>query len=243
MRQISCKSCPLRRKSLFRAFEEEELTFMERFKVGELSVDPGTHLLIEGANSPQIFTVLEGMGLRYKTLENGRRQVINFLLPGDLTGLQAGLLGEMKHSVQATSAMRLCVFNRADLWMLYRKQPSLAYDVTWIAASEEHFLGETLATVGQRDAAERVAWALLKIYRRLAEMGIGQGARVPLPYRQQDLADALGLSLVHTNKTLARLRARGLAEWSEGELHISDLDGMAELAMAETEEPSVRPLL
>ncbi|MCT4369876.1 Crp/Fnr family transcriptional regulator [Yangia mangrovi] len=243
MSQISCKSCPLRRKALFRPFEEDELTFMERFKVGELSVDPGTHLLIEGANSPQIFTVLEGMGLRYKTLENGRRQVINFLLPGDLTGLQAGLLGEMKHSVQATSAMRLCVFNRSDLWSLYRKQPSLGYDVTWIAASEEHFLGETLATVGQRDAAERVAWALLKIFRRLTELGIGQGARVPLPYRQQDLADALGLSLVHTNKTLARIRARGLAEWADGELHVSDVDGMAELAMTDTEEPSVRPLL
>ena len=139
--------------------------------------------------------------------------------------------------------MRLCVFNRSDLWSLYRKQPSLAYDVTWIAASEEHFLGETLATVGQRDAAERVAWALLKIFRRLSEMGIGQGARVPLPYRQQDLADALGLSLVHTNKTLARLRARGLAEWADGELHISDAEGMAELAMADAEEPSVRPLL
>lgn len=126
MRQISCEHCPLRRKSLFRAFEDDELAFMEGFKAGELSIDRGSHLMIEGAPSPQIFTVLEGMGLRYKTLENGRRQVINFLLPGDLVGLQAGLLGEMKHSVQATSEMRLCVFNRSDLWALYRKQPSLA---------------------------------------------------------------------------------------------------------------------
>ena len=75
------------------------------------------------------------MGLRYKTLENGRRQVINFLFPGDLVGLHAGLLGEMKHSVEATTAMRLCVFKRDDLWTLFRNQPSLAYDVTWITAA------------------------------------------------------------------------------------------------------------
>lgn len=216
---------------------------MEGFKAGELTVDRGSHLMIEGAPSPQIFTVLEGMGLRYKTLENGRRQVINFLLPGDLVGLQAGLLGEMKHSVQATSEMRLCVFNRSDLWALYRKQPSLAYDVTWIAAAEEHFLGETVATLGQRDATQRVAWALLKIYSRLSDLGIGQGPRVPMPYRQQDLADALGLSLVHTNKTLAKLRSRKLAEWNDGELHISDVEKLADLAMTDTEEPARRPLL
>ncbi|MCA0995972.1 Crp/Fnr family transcriptional regulator [Alloyangia pacifica] len=243
MRQISCEHCPLRRKSLFRAFEDDELAFMEGFKAGELTVDRGSHLMIEGAPSPQIFTVLEGMGLRYKTLENGRRQVINFLLPGDLVGLQAGLLGEMKHSVQATSEMRLCVFNRSDLWALYRKQPSLAYDVTWIAAAEEHFLGETVATLGQRDATQRVAWALLKIYSRLSDLGIGQGPRVPMPYRQQDLADALGLSLVHTNKTLAKLRSRKLAEWNDGELHISDVEKLADLAMTDTEEPARRPLL
>lgn len=243
MRQISCEHCPLRRKSLFRAFEDDELAFMKGFKAGELTVDRGSHLMIEGAPSPQIFTVLEGMGLRYKTLENGRRQVINFLLPGDLVGLQAGLLGEMKHSVQATSEMRLCVFNRSDLWALYRKQPSLAYDVTWIAAAEEHFLGETVATLGQRDATQRVAWALLKIYSRLSELGIGQGPRVPMPYRQQDLADALGLSLVHTNKTLAKLRSRKLAEWNDGELHISDVEKLADLAMTDTEEPARRPLL
>lgn len=60
---------------------------MEHFKMGELVVDPGATILMEGSNSPQLYTVLRGQGVRYKTLPNGRRQVINFLFPGDFTGL------------------------------------------------------------------------------------------------------------------------------------------------------------
>ncbi len=216
---------------------------MERFKVGELIVEPGTTILMEGSNSPQLYTVLRGQGVRYKTLENGRRQVINFLFPGDLTGLQAGLMGEMKHSVEARTRMMLCVFDRMQLWNLFKAQPSRAYDLTWIAAVEEHFLGETIASIGQRDAGQRVAWALLRIWQRLRAVGLGTGDIVPLPFRQQDLADALGLSLVHTNKTLARLRARQLVSWADGDLHIMDAATLADLALTDLETPERRPLM
>lgn len=70
--------------------------------------------------------------------------------------------------------------------------------------------GEALATVSQRTAQERVAWALLRVFRRLRFLKLGNGRSVPFPYRQQDLSDALGLSLVHTNKTLAALREKQL---------------------------------
>ena len=216
MSAIPCRNCPLRRFRLFVPFSDEEVAFMERFKTGELNVGPGTTILMEGSNSPQLYTVLSGMGVRYKTLENGQRQVINFLFPGDLVGLQAGVMGEMKHTVEATTEMMLCVFRREDLWLLFRSQPARAYDLTWLAAVEEHFLGETIASIGQRTATQRLAWALVRVYQRLRAVGIGRDGSVPLPFRQQDLADALGLSLVHTNKVLARLRDRQLVTWREG---------------------------
>jgi CRP/FNR family transcriptional regulator len=181
--------------------------------------------------------------VRYKTLENGRRQVINFLFPGDFTGLQAGLMGEMKHSVEARTPMMLCVFDRGQLWQLFKSQPARAYDLTWIAAVEEHFLGETIATLGQRDAGQRLAWALLKIWQRLRAVGLGRNESVPLPFRQQDLADALGLSLVHTNKTLGRFRSRQLCDWSDGELRILDPVGLAALGLVEPDSPEMRPLM
>lgn len=243
MSPVPCAACPLRKRPIFEPFTPDEVVFMQKFKVGELTVDNGTTILMEGSNSPQLYTVLRGQGIRYKTLENGRRQVINFLFPGDFAGLQAGLMGEMKHSVEASSDMVLCVFDRAELWQMFRAQPGRAYDLTWISAVEEHFLGETIASLGQRDASQRVAWALLRMYERLAAVGMAEAGMVPLPFRQQDLADALGLSLVHTNKTLARLREMQLVNWREGRLHIPDRVALSRLAIVDLEHPEIRPLM
>lgn len=104
MNKIPCEQCPLRKFELFTEFTRDDLAFMHSFKSGELNVDPGTTFLQEGMPSPQLYTVLEGQGLRYRSLESGERQVINFALPGDLVGLQAAIMGEMAHSVEATDA-------------------------------------------------------------------------------------------------------------------------------------------
>lgn len=221
----------------------DELAFMRGFKVGELAVEAGTTVLMEGSNSPEVFTVLSGMGTRYKTLEDGQRQVINFLFPGDFIGLQAGIMGEMKHSVEASTPMVLCVFKRTDLWNMFKDHPARAYDLTWIAAVEEHFLGETLAVMGQLRAGQRIAWALLRIHHRLQAVGLDRGGSVPLAFRQQDIADALGLSLVHTNKTLMYLRKIGLANWSDGRLTIPSRARLAEYSGSAPEPLEKRPLM
>ena len=222
---------------------KEELEFMQRFKAGELTVEPGTPILMEGSNAPQLFTALSGMGIRDKMLANGERQVINFVFPGDFIGLQAGILGEMGHSVEARTPMRLCVFDRSEFWGFFKSHPSRAFDITWLAAVEEHFLGETLATVGQRSAIEAIAWALIKIFQRGESLNMVTNNCMELPYTQRDLADALGLSLVHTNKTLSKLKERQLVSWADRTLQINDLRPLAEIAMVSLDPPPVRPFM
>jgi CRP-like cAMP-binding protein len=239
-----CQNCPLRGQSQFKSLPDDHLDFLRRFKAGEIQVEPGAQLLMEGANSPQLFTALEGLGVRYKTLEDGRRQVINFVLPGDFVGLQAGVMKEMRHSVEASTPMTLCVFNRADLWTLFKAQPAIAFDLTWLAALEESFLGDALAMVGQAPAETRIVWGLLRFHDRCRMAGLGDGRGVPFPYRQQDLADALGLSLVHTNKTLQSLRQRQVLSLQENRLRFLDM-GRAE-AMLDAElrhQAAPRPLI
>ncbi len=240
---IACTNCPLRKFDIFDEMTQDELDFMQTFKVGELVVEPGAPLLMEGSNSPQLYTVLSGLGLRYKLTPDGDRQVINFVFPGDFLGLQAGVMSEMGHSVEATTRMTLCVFDRTHFWQVYTEMPRRAYDLTWLAAVEEHFLGESMVALGRRDATASVAWALVRVAQRMEALNLVTGGAMAFPYRQQDLADALGLSLVHTNKTLARLRERQLATWSEGTLTVHDMIGLAEVGQVDIESPPVRPLM
>src|SRR6266849_9745621 len=127
--KVPCENCPLRGKAVFRQFSETELEFVKEFKAGELSVEAGTTVLLEGTNSAHLYTVLSGWAFRYKMLPDGRRQILNYVLPADFVGLQATMFNEMQHSVEALTDMLLCVFPREKLWELYRNHPTLAFDL------------------------------------------------------------------------------------------------------------------
>jgi len=240
--RFPCQKCPLRPRELFRDFTEDELAFVARFKKGELSVEKGATILAEGTHSPHLFTILMGWGFRYKLLPDGRRQILNFVVPGDLIGLQGSLLGEMEHSVEALSPMLLCVFERNELSRLYREHSGLAFDVTWLAAREEQMLDENLLSVGRRTALERAAYLLAFICRRAASVGLLDGSSV-IPLTQQHVADTLGLSLVHTNKTIRKLVDRKLVRWLDRGCEVLDHDGLARLAGWDPPPPRKRPFI
>jgi CRP-like cAMP-binding protein len=221
----------------------DDVTAMQRFKVGELVVDAGTPILLEGSNSPQLFTALHGMGLRYRYLENGERQVISFVFPGDFLGLQAGVMGEMGHSIEATTKMTLCVFDRRELWTYIKSEPERGFELAWLAAVEEHFMGESLTTVGQRTALQAVAWAFVRIYVRLTAVAGADDGSIRFPFKQRDLADALGLSLVHTNKTIGILKSRQLIGWDGDVVQIHDLAALAKVGLTTTDAPKLRPIM
>ena len=242
---ISCEKCPLRRRAAFKSISNEELGFMDRFKMGELQVEARAPVMLEGSKSPHFHTVLSGVGVREKFLPDGRRQIVNFVFPGDLVGLQAGLLGEMKHGVEAATDMTLCVFSRERLWELFRKHPERAFDVTWLAATEARSLGEALLTVGRRTAREQIAHLFHYLLRRGVESGFATSDdRMRFPFTQQDVADAVGLSLVHTNKTIQALRKDGVVKLADGELQALKPEALQAAAVtAEQPDDEGRPLL
>ncbi|MBD8556618.1 Crp/Fnr family transcriptional regulator [Rhizobium sp. CFBP 8762] len=230
IRKTPCELCPLRPLPHFREFTPDELEFVSHFKKSEVSVEAGQIILMEGAQSAHLFTVLAGWGFRYKMLEDGRRQILNYVMPGDLIGLQGSLTGEMQHSIEALSPVTLCVFEKKELSTLYRGYPDLAFDLTWIAAREERMLDENLLSIGRRSALERAAYLLAMLAQRASVLDLFRSGRCVIPITQQHLADTLGLSIVHTNKTLRKLSDKGMIRWAERSCEILDQRGLEDIA-------------
>jgi CRP/FNR family transcriptional regulator len=232
-RKVPCEKCPLRGVHMLREFSAKELEFVSEFKSGELNVQAGTSILLQGTNSAHLYTVLSGWAFRYKMLPDGRRQILNYALPSDFLGLQGSVNDEMQHSVEALTDTILCVFPREKLWQLYRDYPTLAFDLTWLAAREEQILDEHLLSVGRRTAMERLAYLLLVVFQRAEEVGLTKGHSLQLPFTQQHVADTLGMSLVHTNKTLRRLSATKTVRWKDRRFEILERDELARIASYE----------
>lgn len=241
-RRVPCELCPLRPLPTFRNFSSEELQFVSSFKVGEIAADAGTVFLEEGTRSAELYTVLSGWAFRFKMLDDGRRQILNYLLPGDLVGLQGSIIGEMEHSVEALTPLVLCVFQRDRLDELFRNHPGLSFDVTWLAAREERMLDDHLLSLGRRTAVERAAYLLAFLHSRAAAVGLGEQG-VVIPLTQQHVADTLGLSIVHTNKTLRRLSERGFIRWLGRGCEVLNRPELARLADWDGPHDRVRPLI
>lgn len=241
-RRVPCELCPLRALPTFREFAPAELKFVSSFKTGEVMAEPGTVILSEGERSANLYTVLSGWAFRYKMLNDGRRQILNYLLPGDLVGLQGSVIGEIEHSVEALSPVTLCVFQRDRLDALFTNHPGLGFDVTWMAAREERMLDDHLLSLGRRTALERAAYLLAFLHQRAVSTGMGL-TDIILPLTQQHVADTLGLSIVHTNKTLRKLADRELIRWLGGSCIVRDGAELARIASWDGPSERLRPLI
>ena len=238
-----CSACPLRASKHFRKFTPEELRFIEKFKKDEVRKDPGQTILVEGENSDYLYTVLSGWLMKLKVLDDGRRQIINYAFPGDLTGLQGAVFGKMQHSVEALSPVTLCVFDKRQLWTLYEHHQGLGFDVTWLAAHEKSILADFLVTVGQRTASERIAFLLVSLFRRARTCGLVSKNTMQLPLTQEHVADTIGFSLVHTNRSLSRLRRLKAFEWHGTTFTMLDEETLVDFAGIPTAVPGPRPFI
>lgn len=239
---VACTACPLRQMAVFKPCAEEELRFLQTFKEAHVTVAAGQPIVWQGQPAT-LSTLFSGWAFRFKSLSDGRRQILNFVLPGDLIGLQDQSHEVSPHGVEALTQVELCRFDTDRLWTLYSRFPKLAYDVTWLAAHEESLVDENLLTVGRRSAAERVAMLMLHLYKRSVALGLGQQGRVPWPVNQQHIADAVGLSLVHTNRTLRKLYRQGLFAVDEGWLYLPDPGALGRLADYYEQPVPRRPLI
>lgn len=240
---IRCAECPLRRLKVFSAMDREQVDFIQTLKSGEVFVAARGTVFREGETPERLHTVLSGWAFRYKTLPDGRRQILNIVLPGDLVGLQAKLFDEAPHGLEALTELRLCVFSRARLFDVFRAHPAIGYDVTWLGAREEAMIDETLLSVGRRSALESLSAMIFRLVSRGVALGLGTAANMPFPLTQTHIADALGLSAIHTNRTMGDLRRKRLFALSGQTLRDVDLPRLMEMAGITESGFDTRPLI
>lgn len=240
---VRCHDCPLRAKAAFRSNTDQEVGFIEKMKKDHLTLRAGTEFIRPEQDGGEIFTVFAGWAFRYKELSDGRRQILNFLLPGDLVGLQSSLFETSHYGAVALTDVQLCMIPRRRFLAMFEAMPELAYDVTWLSARSEAMVDENLLTAGRRGAAERIAALIASLYKRAETLGMVENGALDLPLTQQHIADALGLSLVHTNKTMARLKAQGMFSFSEGRVLVPNLRQVARFAQHFEADIAPRPLI
>jgi CRP-like cAMP-binding protein len=241
--QLSCHECALRACGLFKPITPNELGAINSIKRDHVALKGGTEVIRAGDESPEIYTLYSGWAFRFKTLSDGRRQILNFLLPGDLVGLQAAMFSAAQYGVEALTDVELCLLPRRRVWSLFDEMPGLAFDVAWLGAREEGYVDDNLTSTGRRTAAERIAALIVSLYKRVKALGLVENETFDFPLTQQHIADALGMSLVHTNKTLARLRRLGMYSRTNGSMTLANPRVLQRIAQHFDEEIPMRPLI
>ena len=210
------------------------LTPAERLALGAL---PFTIGALESGDVPgwtgdrpaRSFIVLEGLLGTSKTLRDGEIQMTAFHVSGDVLGLMALHLEVLDSDIAALTDCKVAFLANSDLQRLCDEHPRIA-DLLWRTTLVDTAIAyEWLVNVAQRPALNRLAHLFCEMAARMDAVGQVEDGSCQLGLVQRDLGEATGLSLVHINRTVQDLRARGLISFSHGKLTIHDWEGLARL--------------
>ncbi|MCB1986022.1 MAG: Crp/Fnr family transcriptional regulator [Burkholderiales bacterium] len=219
--------------------DSDDFAYAESLIKSEIIVDAGRFIIDAGNLQKQIFFVLSGWAVKYKTLENGNRQIVNFVLPGDIIGMFSPIFQYSEHTVESISTMKLGCFPADQLVSTFRDAPRLALVLAWMAGQDERILEEQIVRIGRRRSAKRMAHLLIELYRRLRICGYTREQAIILPVNQLLLSDALGLSHIHTHRVFRELENHQLVERLPGRLILQNLAMLS--ALADFDESYLEP--
>ncbi|MEE4380762.1 MAG: Crp/Fnr family transcriptional regulator [Pseudomonadales bacterium] len=208
--------------------DEEGLHLLDGLVAEPRCLPAGTLLQEEGGSCTHTWFLLEGWAATHQTLRDGSRQIINLLVPGDSVGLFAALFPRANSTVELLTDARLARVDAPALVELFRESPSLGAALCWLGGCDERFLEQQVVRVGRLDAGRRIAHLLLELHVRLRLGGASELEACALPVTQAVIADTLGMSHVHANRSCRRLQRLGLVETAGGQLLLRDRQGLAD---------------
>lgn len=220
----------LRRISFYADLDDRDKAEVLALQGHEKRFDRNSEIIDAGQELDSVLIVKDGWAIRYKTLDDGRRQVLNVLLPGDMFDLQVLVAAEADHSVLAVTDLDTLSIAPSTFRNILTESGKLTLAFWWMQVQEEAFLREQIVRNGQQTARERIGHFLLELHRRvqIAQKGTRDGFRLPLT--QTVIADALGLTPIHTNRVLRQLERDNLIQREKGWVVFKDADRLAEIS-------------
>lgn len=213
----------IRKLSAAEALTEHDHTVLTDLCRRSRYVEAGRDIIRTGDPPSDVHLVLDGFAYRYKILPEGSRQIVAVLLPGDFCDLHVAILGEMDHAIATLTRCTVVDIPAATIRDLTENRPRITRALWWATLVDEAILREWLSSMGQREAPERMAHLFCELLLRLGLVGFADGNGYDLPLTQIELADVLGMTSVHVNRTLRDLRGNGLAVLKSRRLTIPDV--------------------
>lgn len=211
------------------------LTATDRYLLGEVlepprMVEPRVDIVEEGEDPRAVHVVLSGWACRYRQFEDGRRQIISLLLPGDCCDPHILFLNRRDHAIAALTPVAIARISGQGMAEVTGRSATLALAFHREAMANTAIQREWTVSLGRRSGAERLAHLFCELHARLTAMDLADETSCPMPLTQPDLADALGQTTVHINRTLQDLRAAQLLTLKGRRLTLLDPEGLRHLA-------------
>src|SRR5262245_7086347 len=187
-------------------------------------------LVVVGSEYHNLCFVKDGYAIRYKLLRNGKRQILNVILPGDVIGFPVSFFDRSIYSIVAVSDLTYNICPLDSYVRLCYVQPRFALALSWLAAQEAAIYAEHIVDLGRRTPLERLAHFLLELHARLLAVGRAENTSFELPFSQEIMADVLGLSVPHLNRVMQQLRADKLITSRARLVELTDMASLQTLA-------------
>ena len=226
----------VRRLELFGRLPDEDKGALLSVSAEARIVQAGKDIVLEGALPEGVFVIVKGFACRYQLSRCGSRHITAYLLPGDLSDLDVSLLSRTDHSIGALSSCTLAQLSLATVQELLMR-PALARALRLATLAETANLREWLVNLGTRRAPHRLAHLFCGLLVRLRAVGQADRDSFDFPLTQTDLADTLGMSTVHLNRSLQDLRNAQLIELRRNRLTIPNSSKLEAFAQFEARLP------
>ena len=221
----------IRKLTALHSLSEEEQRAMVAAVGHPHPVRRGDDIVPDGSEPEQSTVIIDGIACRYKLLSDGRRQILSFQYPGDVTDLYSYVLKKLDHAMGAVTDCMVAHIPHRRIADLCNSYPNLAYALWRDTLVDTSKLHSAIVNVGRRTSKERLAHFICEQVYRLGAVGLATIDRpISLPITQTDLADTIGLSLVHVNKTMKKLKDEGLIEWNAKQLKILNWKELKDVA-------------